>query len=525
MGERSDDSERERRLSALRALAAQMPPDAGQDAGQDARQGAGQSADAPDAPDAPDALADEPDDAERAGGRRWRLALAVGLAALLVVALGTGYVLQRGPTAHATTLAPTLTARTFNLSAAGGVFCTSTPAWAPDSQRFAVIGQTNRPQDTCEPYNPQVATAQLSGGQNVPYVSVNQASGYALVIFDSAHGAVIQRIPLPTPDSATLCGAWANCSIVGLAPQSLAWTPDGHTVAVFFTYATLSSGAPQSMRENGGLALVPVGATHTQPRLLLAAGPAQAAAGASGSSQLDSLAAQRFTWNISTGMGTATAIPQALPQAQSADTIAFASAWQWGAGGALSPVSAPASGAGGGTLSPWTNGVVGLRQTATTPALYHTSQWAWSPDGHFVTPNLATSVYLRLSGTQIPTAPSSGYWPAIMEPPDTATGAAITAAQTSSAGVGLARSPDGALLASYFCATNPQIAQLSISASKTANPLTQATYTYPYSLYSLACTGDIDMPVWAPDGQRLAVGDEQVAQVTVWRLNARVSLP
>ncbi|HEX8731573.1 MAG TPA: hypothetical protein VF725_05880 [Ktedonobacterales bacterium] len=522
MGGRSDDSEREQRLSALRALAAQMAPDAGQDAGR----AAPQSADAPNAPDAPDALMDELDDADRSGGRRWRLALAVGLAALLVVALGTGYALRRGSTAHAITTAPTLTARTFSMSAAGGVFCTTTPAWAPDSQRFAVLGQTNRPQDSCEPYNSQVSIAQLSGGQNVPYVSVNQAEGYALVIFDSAHGAVTQRITLPTPDSATLCGAWKGCSIAGLAPQSLAWTPDGHTVAVFFTYATLSSAAPQSMRENGGLALFPVGVANAQPRLLLAAGPAQpAAAGGSGVSPLVGLVAQRFTWNISTGVGTATAIPQAPTQALSTDTIAFAPAWQWSAGGALSPVSAPATGATGGSISPWASGVVGLRQIATTPALYRTSQWVWSSDGKYVIPNLATSVYLRLPGAQVPAAPSSSYWPASAEAPDTATSAAIAAGQPSSAGVALARSPDGALLAAYSCASNPQIAKLSISASKTADPVAQATYTYPYSLYSLACTGDIDTPVWSPNGQRLAVGDEQDAQVTVWRLNARVSLP
>lgn len=511
MSEPSDETERERRLNALRALAAQTTQDAAP--ALDA---------APPPTAAPAALAGKPEDASRPGRRRWGLALAVALVTLLVVALGVGYALRRGPAIHATTTtAPTLTARTFSLSATGGVYCTTTPAWSPDSQRLALLGQTNRPQDSCEPYNPQVTLAQLAGGQNVPYVSVNQAAGYALVIFDSASGGVIQRVTLPTPSSATLCGAWAGCKIVGLAPQSVSWSPDGHSVAVFFTYATLTSGAPQSMREDGGLLLVPVGQSGAQPRLLLAAGPQRpAVASAFGATPLDDLVAQRFTWNTATGAGAATAIPQAPPQAQSLDTIAFAPAWQWGSGGALLPVSAPDSGATTGALSPWASGVVGLRQNADVAALYRTSQWSWSPDGHWVTPNLATSVYLRLPGAQVPTT-TVGPAPATADAPDTATSAAVSAAQSSPAGVALAHSPDGARLASYACNANLQTATLAIRAAKSADPLAQATYTYPYSLYSLDCTGDIDLLVWSPDGKRIAIGDEQLAQVTVWQASVR----
>lgn len=511
MGERSGDAEREQRLNALRALAAQTTQDTGP--ALDA---------APQPTFAPAALADGAEDAGGPGGRRWGLALAVALVTLLIVALGVGYALRRGSAVHATTTtAPTLTARTFSLSATGGVFCTTTPAWAPDSQRLAILGQTNRPQDSCEPYNPQVALAQLSGGQNVPYVSVNQAAGYALVIFDSAHGAVTQRVTLPTPSRAALCGAWAGCEIVGLAPQSVSWNPDGRSVAVFFTYAALTSDAPQDMREGGALLLVPVGQGGAQPRLLLAAGPQRtASASAFGATPLDDLVAQRFTWNIATGAGMATAIPQAPPQAQSLDTIAFAPAWRWDSGGALLPVSAPNSETTSGALSPWASGVVGLRQNANAPALYRSGQWAWSPDGQWVTPNLAASVYLRLPGAQVPST-TAGPAPATADAPDTATSTAITAAQSSPAGVALARSPDGALVASYACNANLQMATLAIRAAKSADPLAQAAYTYPYSLYSLACAGDIDLPVWSPDGKRIAVDDEQDAQVTVWQASVR----
>ncbi len=93
------------------------------------------------------------------------------------------------------------------------------------------------------------------------------------------------------------------------------------------------------------------------------------------------------------------------------------------------------------------------------------------------------------------------------------------AALASRPGVALARSPDGALLASYDCSSSLQVGQLAIRASKSGDPLAQASYTYPYSYYSLACNGDIDLPAWSPDGARLAIGDEQTGMVTIWRVN------
>lgn len=291
-------------------------------------------------------------------------------------------------------------------------------------------------------------------------------------------------------------------------------------VAIFFTYATLSSDAPQRLREMGGLLLVTVGAASAQTRLLLAVGPAQLAPTDTLITPLiDYLPAQRFTWNVATGAAKVTAIPQMPPQSLSLDTITFAPGWQWSAG-ALTPASASASAANA-ALSPWASGVVGLRHNANEAALYRTSQWAWSPDGQVVTPNLATSAYLRLPGAQIPAATSSGYWPTSADAPDMATNAALAASLTSLAGVALAHSLNGALLASYSCDANAQQATLAVRAIKSAEPLAQATYTYPYSLYSLACVGNIDEPVWSPNGKRIAIGDEQDAQVTVWQASVR----
>lgn len=506
MSEHFDDgSERQRRLDALRALAAQTP--------QESTSFASSSLDEPPAPTfAPEATADE--QASPTGARRWWwVALLVGLVALLVVAVGAGFAMRRGGlVAHSTAPAPpALVATILNVGKAGGVFCTSTPAWAPNSQQIALFGQINPPRDNCQLYNTQAAVAQLANG-DVPYVSINRADGYALVIFDSASGRVAQRIALPALTDAALCRAVSGCFVQQAAFQSQAWSPDGHTVALFFTYDLLSD---QYVWQCGGLLLVPVGAPASQPRFLLAQGPRKLLSASSTRPLTTGFLALRYAWNLATGAALVTAIHQGQPQTQSGDTTPFAPAYAWNTAGQL--VAASASSATSAATSPWASGVVGPRQSQSAPALYRTSQWLWSADGHWVTPNLATSAYLRPWSAPIPSG--SDYAPPLVTAPDTATSAAITAALDSRPGVALARNPDGSLLASYDCSANLQVGQLAIRASKSGDPLAQAGYTYPYSYYSLACNGDIDLPIWSPNGSRLAIGDEQTGMVTIWRVN------
>lgn len=474
-----------------------------------------------------------------AGARRWRVVALTSVAALIIVATVAVAILRNGAaTAPGSKPAPALTVKAFSLTAEGAIYCTSEPAWSPNGKSIAVFGQTNTPTNDCLPYNYQ--TALISPGVS-NLESTNRADAYAIVIFDSATGHVMQRIALPMLSQSALsqgalCQGATPCGIQNIDVQSLAWSPDGRSVGVFFTYEQMTgpagSSSPQAILPCGGLALAQTGSSAT-PRLLLAAGLplAQNATSLPGS--------PRFTWNLATGAATSTAIPNALtgsappftpsyqwaPTGQfvqtTGDTTPFAQTYQWTADGQLSAATSQASQPpqASNAISAWRGGVVGQRRNAGDPALYRTSQWAWSPDGRYVTPNLGTSAYINLPGSQQPGA-SGSYTPPLVNPPYTAMSAAIAASLSSPPGVALAQSPSGALLAAYAC-TPDGLGQMTIRPTKSATESAQATYTYPSTLYSLACLGDISDLFWSPDGSRIALTDTQTSEIIVWQVNIR----
>jgi hypothetical protein len=517
MSAHSDDGERQRRLDALHSLIQQAAPKT------DAQ---------PTETTAPHpALAD--DDAQVSGGyRRWLRASLIGLAVVIVVAIAGGVILRRAghsgqPGANTTSA---LVAKGFNLN--GIIYCASQPAWSPDGKQFAVFGQTNLPTDNCVAYNPQIDAATNGGGV---YHSRNVATSFALVILDSATGHVTQREALTAPSPGALCAGASGCQIQNTNLQSLAWTPDGHSIALFQTYELLTgtdpSGAPLNRQEAGAL-LIMQPDSGAPPRLLVAAAPPEPA-NASG----DIPGLPLITWNLKTGTATTSAIPGALTGATppyipayawqaneqfiltSGDTIPLAPAYQWTADGQISAAPSSAATPAASAISPWRSGVVGERRSSTDPALYHTSQWLWSADGQYVTPDLATSAFLNLPGTDAAPA-TGGYMPPLVNPPNGATSAAIPPALRSEAGMALAQSPDGKLLATLNCAPN-DTAVLSIRANKSSDPLAQIHYTYLSGVLSLGCYGDIDSLVWSPDGTRIATVDEQDAQIIVWQVNVR----
>jgi hypothetical protein len=520
MSERPDDArERQQRLDALRNLTQQTGPTTDE---------------SPTTTTAPHpALANTTGHAEGGGGsRRWRAAALIGLVVVGVVAVIGSVILRgvgRGEQPGANTTAA-LSVIGFSLN---GVFeCASQPAWSPDGKLIAVFGQTNLPTDNCVAYNPQISSATNGGGT---YHSVNVATGFALVVLDSATGHVTQRDPLTAPSPAALCAGEGGCQIENVNTQSLAWAPDGHSIALFLTYDLLTgvdpSGAPLNRQEAGALFITQPGSS-APPRLLVAAAspePANASGALAG--------LPLITWNLKTGAATVSAIPGALTGATPpfvpayawqpneqfiqtpGDTIPFAPAYQWTAGGQISAAPGSAATPAASAISPWRSGAVGERRASTDPVLYRTSQWLWSADGQYVTPDLATSTFLNLPG--VDAAPSTGgYMPPLVNPPNAATSAAISQAAGSEAGMTLAQSPDGKLLAALNCAPD-DTAILSIRATKGSDPLAQTHYRYLSGVLSLACYGDIDALVWSPDGSRIATIDEQDAQIIVWRVNVR----
>ncbi len=525
MSERPDDTARQQRLDALRKLAGEQPHPANEApppttaphsarSGEPLTQGSGMEA--------------------ATGAPRWRTVALLGLVALIIIGGVVGVTLRRsgaplGPLGTAS--APALAAKVFAVGGGAGVYCPSTPSWSPDGKSLAVFGQTNTPTDTCIYDNPQTSLIAVGA---ISTQSANHADGYALVILDSATGHIEQRIALPIPDQSALCGSSNACVIENLNVQSLAWSPDGHSVAVFFTYGRLigAAGPTQDVQECGGLLMTQVGApatTATALRLLLAAAAPQAVDAAS----LPGL--PLFTWNLTSGAATTSAIPNALtgatppfipsylwaPNGQfiqtSGDTIPFASAYQWTPDNQIAAVAAPAAQMGG--VVAWSSGVVGERRSATDPVLFRTSQWLWSPDGQFVTPNLNTAAYVTTPDVAQPSS-SSLYTPALVNPPYTSLGVAITAATGSLAGVELAQSPNGKLLASYTCAPD-NTGQLTLRPARSGDALAQASYTYPSTVFSLGCYGGISELIWSPNGAHIAIGDRQNAQIIVWQVNVR----
>ncbi|HZC06081.1 MAG TPA: hypothetical protein VE338_10600 [Ktedonobacterales bacterium] len=522
----SSDNDRQRRLDALRGLMRQgLPRDEARATREDTAPQPAQPAQL-----ALGALiGEEADRPATANAPRWRTPALIGVAALVVVAVVAAGVARwntraAGPLGAPS--APALSVRAFSLASAGGIYCASEPAWSPDGTRIAVFGQTNTPTNNCLPYDYQTALM-VAGVTNAQ--STNQASGYAAAIFDRDARHVTQRIALPMPSESALCQGDTACAIQNVSMQSLAWSPDGRSVGVFFTYERLTgqagSGGQQSVQECGGLLIAQVGVSSA-PRLLLAAATPQA----TNAAQFSGL--PRFTWNLTTGTATSDEIPDALtgntppftpsyqwaPNGQfvqmTGDTTPFAPAYQWSSGGQLVAASPSDSHA----ITPWSSGVVGQRRSASDPALYRASQWAWSTDGQSVTPNLQVSASLAIPGASRPASSGSSYAPAQTSAPYAAMSAAITASLDSPPGVALAQSPDGKLLASFACRADGA-GQLTIRPTKSSDALAQANYTFPSTVYSLGCVGDIGSIVWSPDSSDIATTDEQDSQVTIWRVN------
>jgi hypothetical protein len=530
MSERSDDDiARQQRLDALRKLAGEPPSPASEapqptTAPHPALSGAGLNQGS-----------DTEAGAATARVRRWRMAALIGLVALMIIAGAVGFTLRRNGAAlgplSAKPAPPALTVKTFSVGNAAGVYCASAPAWSPDGKSLAVFGQTNTPTDTCLPYDNQTVITALGIAVTV---SANHADGYALVILDSATGHISGRVALPIPDQSALCDASPSCVIQNLSPQSLAWSPDGHSIATFFTCERLlgAAGPTQSVQECGGLLIAQVGASATPsaaPRLLLAAAAPQTI----GAASLAGL--PLFIWNLGSGTATTSAIPGALtgatppftPSYQWApngqfiqtpgDTIPFAAAYEWSPDDRIVSVAAPAEQSRGVAVA-WSSGVVSQRRSATDPVLFRTRQWLWSPDGQFVASNLGASAYITAPGAIQPTV-YGPYTPPLVNAPYVALDVAVKASLGSQAGVELAQSPDGKLLASYSCGTDGTIGQLTLRPVKSGGALAQASYMYPSSVFSLGCYGDIGDLDWSPDGAHLASADEQTSQIIVWQVN------
>ncbi|MDE3230442.1 MAG: PD40 domain-containing protein [Chloroflexota bacterium] len=485
--------ERQRRLDALRGLAREAAPVT------------------PDAPAiAPSSLPALP--AARPLRRRWRRWLAPASAlviVLVVVGVVVGAILRqsRAPGSHP---APALAGKAYSL---GALSCPSTPAWSPDGKSLALLVTPQANLSGCWNLNQMTSIAESN-----PAVNGNQTSGmppdvFAIAIVDAATGHVTRTITLPALSKTVLCvGAVKLCSYSPASPVSVGWSPDGKTVAAFFTYTFDYSDNTHS--QDRGVLVVAAADGSGAPRMLIANGHVRYTPAVGGFSSDAVWGPPRFTWDLTKDTGSYFSVHRSIVDF----STPFAQGYQFGANGALTLDQQAQAG----DVSPWREGVLANTLGAgRTPPVYswQSSQWLWSADGRYVTPNLDTAAYVTLSGaTGAPPAPESGFVnQSSVSAPDAATSQSLQAAAQGAVSAAMARNPNGKLLATYMCGVSA--GELTIRAVKSGATLAQTSYTYPLSSTSLGCTGGIGAITWSPDGARIATVDAPDSQLIIWRVN------
>lgn len=447
----------------------------------------------------------------RNGWRRWLAPVSALVIILLIVGVVVGAILRQGglwPLGQHTRPAPALTSKAYSL---GPNSCPSTPTWSPDGKSLALLVTPQPNLSTCFSTYSITSIAQINPAVNGGE-SNDTTPNYAILILDAATGHITRTIALPTITAEILCMNASVCSIQSASPVSVGWSPDGKTVAAFFTYVYDYSDNIRS--QNGGVLIVVPADGSGAPRLFLAQGRVRYSQNASSVSLDQVWGPDRFTWNLTTGAATSASVHRA----QFVGTTPFAPGYQLGADGALTLDQQAQAGA----RSPWQEGVLLDTQGpgVSTPVYsWQASQWLWSADGRYVTPNLDTGAYISVPGvTGAPPAPSPGLiGETTASPPDAATNQSVKAVAKLGVSAALARNPDGKLLATYNCGVST--GELAIRAVASGATVAHANYTYPLTNSSLGCSGDISAITWSPDGARIATVDAPDSQLIIWRVN------
>lgn len=417
--------------------------------------------------------------------RAWRWGLRVGgLAALLaliaIAAVALGPLVPK-PVRHVTPRPLDFITLKFPPDAGQ---CVLDGAWSPDGARIAIVRDKQCHDAT---------------GQPAP----------TLLIFTSATGALETTYPL-TEGILSLTGGSNSAAPYTVQLMGVAWTPDGARIGVLFgTFA--QTGGLASL----GLALVTVRGPHTGASQIWASDKVVTVsanpAGQTGSQDIQE-------WDVQDGL-------------QTALTLAPAYAYQWGAAGALTPLSGAA---GKGTFSMWSSGRLwpvnalicdpaGEKFLARPYVSLTLSRVAWSPDGRYLVPVSVSGRYDTPSAggraTPAPsvtpstceTEPNPGQSP-LAPTHDAGLRAAVALAASGGAvTIDLEWRPDGKRLAAltftqggsdssiliYDCRTGALLDHVTAGQF----PITAQPGIGPAKNFNVVFTGG----AWSPDGRRLLV--------------------
>lgn len=453
--------------------------------------------------------------------RRWRAAALTIVAALVVVGVVIGAILRQSglaPFGHsAMRPAPALVGKAYSLQGAGPLACPSTPAWSPDGKQIAVVALAQAATGGCGLANQinqitNIAQADYQVNGESSSTSSGPGDTYEIVILDTASGHIARTIKLPELSADTLCERANPCATESASPESVGWSPDGRTVAAFFTYQFQFGNVQWQPR--GILAVAPADGSSA-PRLLIAHGRVLAYSNGALSSASDIYSLPRFVWDLSTGSATFADIHRTE---DTEFTTPFAQGYHLGTDGALRLDQQPQRG----DVSPWRAGSLVPRAGVTAGPVtyaYQTSQWLWSADGRFVLPNLDAGAYVILPGvtTALPAGAVGLTRNPSIAPPDAATSQSVKAVAPQRQTAALARNPDGKLLATYSCGDSA--GALTIRNVTSGATLAQTSYTYPLTSTSLGCSGGIGPIAWSPDGAYIASTDAPDGQIIVWQVN------
>lgn len=454
----------------------------------------------------------------RGGATRW---LPV-VAAALIIAVVVGAILRQSGLG-APKPAPALTVNAYALDDGGQTpTCPSFSAWSPDGRQVAVLMDIQTPLGNCSASNNVTLIQQSdsqgssgssggSGGINIP-----SSGAFAIAVVDAATGHITRTIALPALTPALLCqGMNEAANLCGQPPvsaESVSWNLDGRSVVAFFTYTVNTAGILDNARyqKRGLLAVAPVNGASA-PRLLIANGRLRAYENTPTTN--DFYSPPRYTWNLSTG---ASAYAD-IQRGGGIFTTSFALGYHLSGDGALISDARPQSG----DRSPWGQGMLIDNGDVDHPPYYsyQSSQWLWSPDGRYVSPNLDTEAYVSIPGVTI-SPPSTDFGlivPPTIASPDAATTQAIKTIAPLHHNAALARNPNGRLLATYACGATD--AQLTIRSVASGKVVAQMTYQYPLTSTSLGCLGDISPIAWSPDGAHIVSVDSADGQLIIWRVN------